>query len=558
MSKSTSMTRVGLLAVLLAMLGFSYSLATSNSEDAAGESVAARAVGTNPPLNFANPFVGGVVGNDRDLGDAVAGSALTRLVRAKGGIAPYTFTAAGTAVQGIPPVATTLSVAQLQLLSDGILTQVGTQCSPAIKAGPFRFQVTVKDSFGTAPHTKTETFRLTFIGSTQFRFASTTLSDGVQFRPYSDVAATINGKGPIKYKLVSSIPTSMGLGVAADGAVFGVPTVSGTVTLVVSATDANGKLAANRLGVGTNQTYTLNVTAGKSLSSLISASSITIKSGFGTDSKGVGKDGVAFKGIADLGAEAITTLSGKNLNIRIGAYTGPVASFDGKGNANTAKGVTPTVKASVKKFGLTTITITKDTVIPATLTGLTTIQLPVEVRLGDAVIGSEFLTFSIKTGKTGATLTYKGDVTNDSAGSAQLLKVVGADDKAGTGDAWKVTFLGRFPSSVLGSPVSATVAIGSNFTNTVQLTNKNGKLTGKGSNKSPVVSAFSLDTTKKGAGSYTTGVLPSSATTGTGIPQASTAPTTQVFFASTVTFSTGAGFDGSLAIFPKGKKWGSQ
>src|SRR6185295_10568301 len=92
MSKTTSMTRTGLLAVLMAMVGFSYSLATSLTDDGTDAGAAPRAVGTTIPLDFANPFVAGV-GSDRDLGDAVAGSALTRLVRAKGGVPPYSFTA---------------------------------------------------------------------------------------------------------------------------------------------------------------------------------------------------------------------------------------------------------------------------------------------------------------------------------------------------------------------------------------------------------------------------------------------------------------------------------
>jgi hypothetical protein len=98
MFKTFSTARTGLLAILLAMVGFSYSLATSNS-DAECVQTAPRAVGTQPPLAFTNPFA--TASTDRDLGDAVAGSALSRLVRAKGGIAPYSFSAGTTATNGL-------------------------------------------------------------------------------------------------------------------------------------------------------------------------------------------------------------------------------------------------------------------------------------------------------------------------------------------------------------------------------------------------------------------------------------------------------------------------
>ena len=553
MTKTTSMARTGLLAVLLAMVGFSYSLATSNSSDAEGVETAPRAVGSVPPLAFANPFV--TASTDRDLGDAVAGSALTRLVRAKGGIPPYTFTAAGTATQGLTNVATTLAAAQIQLLANGILTQVGTQVSPSIPQGPFRFQVTVKDSFGTAPHKVTETFRLTFVTTTQFRFARDTLPDGYQYTPYSAQVPTINGKPAIAYTVSGTGLVGTGLGLSKDGVLYGVP-IKPSVTFTAVATDANNKLAAGRTGTGNSQTFTIVFAANKKLASTISATKITVKTGFPSDKKNVGTGGVAYKGIADLGAESISSLSGKAFNIRIGTYTGPITTFDGNGNANSAKKLVPAVKVSLKKLGVLSATITKDAVNVGTISG-STVQLPVEIRLGDAVIGSEYLTFTVKANaKGGNTLTYKGDVSNDTAGSAQLLKVQGADDKAGTGDSWKVAFLGRFPASLLGSPTSVNVSIGTNYSNTVTLTNKNGKLTGKGSNKSPVVSQFSLDTTKNGKGSYTTGVLSKSVTTGTGIPQASTGAA--VFFATNLTFSGGAGMDGSLALFAKKTKWASQ
>ena len=548
MTKTTSMARTGLLAVLLAMVGFSYALATSNSDVASDIPTAPRAVGTNPPLAFANPFVSG--GTDRDLGDAVAGSALTRLVRAKGGIPPYAFSVTGTAV-------TQLSSALLQLFTDGVLTTVGTQTSPAIPAGPFRFAVTVKDSFGTAPHTVTETFRLTFVSTTQFRFAASAAPDATQYQPYSSALPVINGK-PAYTFTATGLPT--GLGISKDGTVYGIPTTAGTFTFVATATDSNGKLAAGRSGTGASQSFTITVGANKMLSSTFSFTTLTIKQGFGT-----GKDGVTAKGVANLGAEAVTSLAGKNVGFRVGSYTGPVAAFTVRGataSAATARGVLPVIKASVRKFGITSLTISKDTINAGTFT-TGPVTLPVEITIGDAVVSSQSLSFAVKTGRNGSvTLTYKGLASDDVGGSGQLLKVTGSDDKAATGDSWKVAFLGRIPSAL--SPSSATsvdVAIGTNFVEAaVTLAPKGTKLSFKGGDKTSAdVTAFTLDT-NKGKGAYTTGLIPA---TQSGIPIAQTSTsTTPIFFANSLTFKANTttifGVSSSLLIAPKSKKWNSQ
>lgn len=563
MSKMTSMTRTGLLAALLAMVGFSYSLATSITEDTAGDDVATRAVGTSIPLDFANPFVAGP-GSDRDLGDAVAGSALTRLVRAKGGVAPYTFSSTNV---------NALSQNSLKLLANGILTTVGTAVAKNLPT-PFRFGVTVKDSFGTNPHTKTETFRLNFITSTQFRFAQNSLSDGVYFRAYSDQLSVVNGRAPYTFTAANVIftPTvgapiplssleKAGLSLSKDGAIFGVPipqgttpnpNLSGTITFVATATDATNGKAASRLGVGNSETITLKVQANGIISSTIIATQMTIKAGT------PGKDSLTYKGIANLNGEAIASLVGLPFNFRVGPYTAPAVVFDAKGNAKSARGTTPVVAGSVKKLGITGFKVSKETIALGTITG-STVDLAVELRIGDAIIGSEVLRFTVKVGRGSAvTLTYKGAPGSNPGGAGQLVKVQGADDRGGVGDAWKATFLARIP---VGSAVSGTnqvqVNIGATYTNTLPVNFKNTKLTGKGDKKQAVISAFSFDT-KSGKGSYATGVLTKAST---GIVQAATA-TAKDFFSTGISFKNSnadiLGIESSLAIFAKGKAWKNQ
>jgi hypothetical protein len=545
MSKVTSMTRTGFLAVLMALVGFSYALATNNSD--AVTDVATRAAGTVvgsfAPLAFANPFVTG--STDRDLGDAVSGSAVTRLVRAKGGVAPYSFTAGSTPTG-------------LSLLTNGILTGTLGSYSPSA----LRFLVTVKDSFGTHPDSVTNTFRLTVINSTTFRFGNSALSDGTQFQSYSDNLIALNGKTPYTFA-VSGVTLKgvaqanglrdVGLSLSNDGVIYGVPILPGTISFVATATDAAGKTAVGRNGTGLSQTFSFTVAASTIVQGSFLATAITVKEGL------TGKDSVSLKGVLNLGAETIASLSGKPLTVRIGAFEVNGPAFDGKGNSKSAAKVTPAIKASVKKYGVFAFSDMKDSINVGTLpSGATFVNLAVEVRVGDAVVASQFLHFNIKTGKgTAATLTYKLGGGNDLGGTISLLKVTGADDKAGTGDAFKVAFGGVPPASVVLTTTNfvSTIVGNLNLGATGALTNK-GKITFKGAKNSANVVSFSYDTIH-GKGGYTTGILPA---TGTGLPQASKGGSE--FYSHSVTFLFGTttllSAQGGLNIVPKGIKYASQ
>ena len=129
-----------------------------------------------------------------------------------------------------------------------------------------------------------------------------------------------------------------------------------------------------------------------------------------------------------------------------------------------------------------------------------------------------------------------------------MLTVTGSDDSAGTGDAWNVKFLGRFPTALsVTSSSSVNISIGTNNTNNVALTNNNGLLVGSGGG----VTKFRLDTNNKGRGSFTTNVLTKASTS---IPVALTPGTVQAYFATNMTFSTGAAIESALGIFAKKSK----
>jgi len=299
----------------------------------------------------------------------------------------------------------------------------------------------------------------------------------------------------------------------------------------------------------------MNIGANVIIQNTIVTTKMTIKA------NSPGKDTLQWNGIANLNGEPISGLSGLNFNFRVGPYTAPTVVFDTKGKAKTPNGTkTSVVSGSVKKGGVSTFKITKDNIALGPVTG-TTVDLAVETRIGDAIIGSEILRFTVKVSNAGVvTLTYKGTPGSSLGGAGQLTKVQGSDDKAGVGDSWKASFIARIPtgSSITGAN-QVVVNIGTTYTNTIPVAAKGTKVTGKADKKLPVVAQFSFDS-KSGKGSYTTGVLPTTGANSTGIKQAIASTlkdcySTGIFFRNTN--ADIVGLESGLAIFPKKNKWTS-
>lgn len=561
---SSSYTRTGLLAVLLAMVGFSYALATSYSgggDSDVTERDARATFGSGPgkssPLDFANPFCTDG-SKDRDLGDAVAstagsaGGAIFRLVRAKGGLQPYTFLSKDAQLQS----AGTLST--LKLLSNGILSgNLSVANIPALGSKAIRFDVTVTDSTVGSGTSKTDKFRLSFFNTTKYRFAVDKLSDGVLFTSYSEVVSVINGSDtPIKFtaanvKLDGTGQANgledVGLNLNADGSLYGIPLKSGTLTFECTATSKGGTKAAGRDGTGTFQKITIKLLGSKVLNSIIAASNITIKTGFGA-----GKDGVTYKGNINLQNVALSAFSGKTLNFRVAGYSAPTATFDGKGKATTAKGSSPSAAGAISTKGSLGYKVSKDSID----LGTNSTRLAVEFRIGETILASETLNFSSKPAKVGRTLTYKGGAGSDLDGSFLLTSVQGADDKAATGDAWKAAFIGRLPANGFTIDTSkVAISIGTKYGQDLSLSTKGTKSAGKGDKKGANIASFSLDQ-KSGKGSFSTGVL---LATDTGISTAGKSTTKKDEFTVNMTFgsATGNSFEGSVGINAVKTKWTS-
>lgn len=524
----------------------------------------APATGTPYPLTFANPIINDG-SNNRDVGDIKQNVPSDRLIRAYGGTPPYTFSVD-------EPTKSLMIGTGLELLPNGILTFNG-QMDPI---GVVTFPFTVKDSFGFTPRSVTETFRINFVTFTNFRFASTGVPTGTVGSPYSARLPVINGTAPIIFGATNialgGVPlTSLenaGLSLAADGTLHGVPIAVGTLTFTASATDAGSNAAADFAGAGNSQIFNLQILPNTVVSSSFTPTQITIKTGI------PGKGSVALKAVVNLNGSSFSSLYGLPCTVRVGRYTSPIFYFDEKGRSVSPKGTSPLITASVKKNGVFAISIARADIPSLGFTGLSG-DRSVEVRLGGAVIGSSLQNFKIKVGKAGsATITSKSTkpVTSyNRGGTGQLTSVAGADDKAGTGDSWKVNFVGILPANVdttLATAVSAKVKLGTGYEDTVALTRKGASLTGKADKKKAVVASFAFDT-GTGKGVFTTGVLPHAPAPPAPVPPGSTgiplagSTTARGFLPVEIIFLNAAGnpiynIQSALAITATGKgKWTS-
>lgn len=558
------------MGVLFAMVGFSYAVATSGPAIMGGYA-AARSVGSST-LRFTNPLASD---GTRDLGDAVAGSALVRYVRAAGGVPPYSFSSTNLTTR----LASASANSTLSLLSNGLLTTAsgtGTGTIGTLTKN-LSFDVTVVDSFGTNPNKSTEPFTIFLVTYTDFRIVVATLPDTDQFRSYVSDIPTANGKLPITFSAPTDVKVNgtattnglledVGLSLATDGTIFGKAIKSGSITFTAKAKDATGASAKSRDGLSTGQLMTLVVVANTTVSSDILTQAISVK----LDTADGGKDSIKFAGLANLNGKAISTLSGQTIELHLGGYTSPnttatPAKLDDKGKvtkvskANASK-TAPTFTGTVNSKGQVKITIGKES-IGTVLGSLTSAikTMAVEVKIGNAIVGSEVLMFNVKSKGTKSTLTYKMNAADNLAGAFYITGVKGKDDTKGTtaADSWKVAFVGFTPGgSALTGATSGVVSIGKSFSDAITVTESKNKVKSAKSDKAAdTVLALALDGTN-GKGSVTTDFLTS---TTTDIKEAGSSVGSSSIFAMNVALTKGSttlfAGEGSISIFPKTSNW---
>ena len=576
MSKQVGFARTACLAMILALAGFSYAIATlGGSADVRSVSVVgARTVSSN--LNFANPFVDPtkISTLDRDLGDAVIGSAVVRRVTATGGVRPYNFTSTtlasntslGLDASGLFHTVPVTAASGTQLTSYGPLT--GTP-------GNFRFNVTLQDNSGTNPAISSP-YRLSIFANTTntYRFAITSLSNAVQFTEYADYVSTINGKGPYTYT-VSNVTAggkslanleATGLTIGKDGQIYGVPLTAGAITFTVVAKDSTGASAQPRTGTGSSQTFTISVAGNSTIQNVVVVTSLTCSG----DTANAGKDKIAVKGVYN---PLLFSSIGTSITLRLNGYviTGVIGSRGKISNLSlqdfAAKAKVPTLKGTINGKGQFTLAVSNETFGRDALLGTisTTVNAMVEVAIGTKIDGMNAISLGNKGKGTKFGLSYKlgaankNGPTNATLGGAFILtQVAGKDDTKGqTGDSFKVALLAVPPSGItFAGATTATVNIGTSFTDAPAVTSnkgqvKTGRIDAKQANK-----VTRLQLSEKGKGSYQTSFI---ASTQTGIKLSSAGSSTGVPYATGVSINSTTPFGGvgSLVIFPKGKGYTS-
>ncbi len=141
----------------------------------------------------------------------------TVTLTATGGVAPYVWSSSG----ALPP--------GLNLSSTGILSGIPTT------AGSYQFTIQATDNF-TPANTASRTFTLT-VAST-LTITTATLPNGAPGIVYSQTLAATAGTTPYTWSLVSgAIPS--GVTLSSAGAFSGTPTIPGTYSFVVMATDSS-------------------------------------------------------------------------------------------------------------------------------------------------------------------------------------------------------------------------------------------------------------------------------------------------------------------------------
>ncbi len=579
MYKRVSHSRAAVMGLLFAMVAFSYALATSNSLSLRDGGASTRAVGS-ATLKFTNPLAAApLVG--RDLGDAALGSSVTRYVRATGGVRPYKF------VSTVTPTlkeAITGTTSTLDLLQSGLL--FGSLGNIAITASPINFNVTVIDNKATNPNSKTERFFLFLDNSGIFKFASSSLCDGIKFQAYVDILQVLNGNAPFTFTATTVTFTPAGSATAAaktsledtgltisalDGVVFGIPFEAGTITFTANCKDVRGNDARSRSGATTGQVTTVTVADNQIISSDFITTGLQIK----VDTAAGGKDSIKFACLANLGGTAISALRNALLELRVNGYISPnttatPGTLDDKGKtikpsklvsgaalksvAAAAKSSAPTFKGSVNSKGQIKIAVAKESIGTrlGTMTGSTK-NLAVGLRLGNILSSAEIMQAELKTKGTQSSLTFKSGKTAPLAGTFMLTSVKGKDDKSTAAVAFKASFIGQAPASASIQGVSsATVNVGESFTDTISVSESKNKVksTAKVDSKSEKVTKVAFDGLK-GKGSVTTGFL---TTAKTGIVKAASAAGKSTTFPMNLSLSTTTVKyfgEGSITIFPK-------
>lgn len=467
------------LALFLAVLGFSYALAThSDSEnDAAAppapRSASARALGT--PLRFTNAYLakgvdpgypnGGNSNTDPkgfDLGDATQGVTFTRYLNAAGGGLPYTFaTKPNFDVFGSNPNRPIQTPPVPKVFLNGRITDsFGTSLG-----GAARFNAVVTDFLGTQ---RTGTFRINVFPAlppTPFRFAQDSLPIAQLGNSFYTKIETLFAPGAVTFSVVSSSVVvngtavasleTAGLSLAPDGILFGRPTLSrtankaATIQFTARASSTTGDAIA-RNGAGKNQVFVIQVEDNAAANSEVLASSCAIAATLPASGQAsLGLDTFTYNGVFDPKGLTVDSLAGSAFTLRINGAT-LTGAFDAKGAFKSTRGLSVTISPTRSTIQMKIKGADLSSTINAPTAATTPVVMSMEFK---HYITCEAFTMKQRARATKHALTYNlgGRKGQSMAGGMQMLSASGVDKKffdgtkgtAGVdGDAWYIRFVG--------------------------------------------------------------------------------------------------------------------
>ncbi len=463
-----------LCGVIAALLGFSWAVATqADSSGARGLESLTRGVGSG--LRFSNPFLlpgqdasfpsGGDVAGDPDgfdLGDATFGSSLTRYLVALGGVRPYSFTSteigAGSSVG-------------LNLERIGRVT--GTIPAASNAPGAMAFRATVTDAAG---GTRLGYFRVNTQATSVFRFAQDRVPGAQVGLDYVTKLETIGGELATYTVLANSVQLNgvaqpnleaVGLTLFLDGTIAGRPLNNGTLTFTARAT-RNGVAALNRAGTAPDQAFALSIGAQTSIQSVLATTRASIRGSFVRG----GKD--QFELQAQINTDGLDFNAFRNAVFTV-RFAGAAFStqLDGSGQAKRGdirvgiKAPKGDLRVRIKNVNLAAL------FNQATLPDGSAQTVVVQVQIGGLFLGTEPIEFFTQNRRGAFRFKYQLGRNRQLGGLFQITRLDGLEFFNGT--AFKARFLLSPVNNSLGNGTLATVNIGPNFTQTVQLFRGQGK-----------------------------------------------------------------------------------
>ncbi|MCD9087349.1 Ig-like domain-containing protein [Stenotrophomonas sp. SY1] len=163
------------------------------------------------------------------------GTGFSQRFSLSGGVAPYQFA----------PLSVTVGTMPSGL---GFDTATGTLSGTPTSAGTVAFMIAASDSNGST--SVVQSYTLTVAAPT-LSLSPGTLPNAVQGTTYNQTLSTTGGSAPYTYAITSgAAPT--GLVLSLGGVLIGTPTVTGSFTFAITATDAHGFTAGRSYNVVTN------------------------------------------------------------------------------------------------------------------------------------------------------------------------------------------------------------------------------------------------------------------------------------------------------------------